>query len=98
MEKEIDRLNREIDEIKMLKKRDEEELINEWKEKLMKKQKEFEETKDVLQKVEALTENIRNISAKVSNESERTAIEREAKLTEREHLIEFREQRYFIWK
>lgn len=44
MEKEIDRLNREIDEIKMLKKRDEEELINEWKEKLMKKQKEFEET------------------------------------------------------
>lgn len=58
----------------------------------------FRDSKDVLQKVEALTENIRNISAKVSNESERTAIEREAKLTEREHLIEFREQRYFIWK
>uniref|UniRef100_A0A0N5AFR3 PH domain-containing protein n=1 Tax=Syphacia muris TaxID=451379 RepID=A0A0N5AFR3_9BILA len=43
LEKEVDRLNREIDEIKKLKKRDEEELIQEWKEKLAKQKNEYEE-------------------------------------------------------
>ncbi|VDK43710.1 unnamed protein product [Anisakis simplex] len=43
LENEIDRLNREIDDLKRKKKEDEEDLIDEWKQKLVKKQQEHNE-------------------------------------------------------
>lgn len=49
LENEIDRLNREIDELKQRKKEDEEEIINEWKQKVSKKQREYEDAIDELQ-------------------------------------------------
>ncbi|KHN84396.1 hypothetical protein Tcan_08441 [Toxocara canis] len=76
LENEINRLNREIDELKQKKKEDEEEIINEWKQKLSKKQREHEEAISELEAnhrkvVDRLNEEFANASERLTQNLQR---------------------------